>query len=171
MAADSREMAVWQLKELFVDCDRIARGRGMGFAPLKTNWIGFGDGDWEELRIGTDIVSQVSDLRVLGFRFNLSRNWPAHVGYWLESGMDVRRRIAVLARRFGGGGIGAWEVFCLIQSAYIRTVCYGLELVTGYTLYVKRTQTHVNDYIRHLYKMWLKLATNIMLADTGIVPV
>ena len=58
----------------------------MGFAPLKTNWIGFGDGEWGELRIGTDIVKQVSDLRVLGFRFNASRNWSAHVDYWLERG-------------------------------------------------------------------------------------
>ena len=116
-------MAVWQLKELFVDCDRVARRRGMGFAALKTNWNGFGDGDWEELRIGTVIVRQVSDLRVLAFRFNVSRNWSAHVGYWLERGMDVRRRIAALARRFRGGGIGAWGVFRLIQAAYIPTVC------------------------------------------------
>ena len=143
VAADSREMAVWQLKELFVDCNRVARGRGIGFAPLKTNWIGFGEGDWEELRIGTDIVRQVPDLRVPGFSFNVSRNWSADVGYWLERGMDVRRRIAALVRRFGGGGIGAWEVFCLIQAAYIPTVCYGLEFVTGYTPYVKRIQTHV----------------------------
>ena len=85
--------------------------------------------------------------------------------------MDVRRIIAALARRFGGGGIGAWEVFRLIQAAYIPTVCYGLEFVTGSTPYVKRIQTHMTDCIRHLYKMPMKLATNIMLADVGITPV
>ena len=45
VAANSSDMAVWQMKEVFIDCDIVARGRGMGFAPLKTNWIGFGDGD------------------------------------------------------------------------------------------------------------------------------
>lgn len=62
-------------------------------------------------------------------------------------------------------------MFRLIQAAYIPTVCYGLEFVTGYSPYVKRIQIHVNDCIRHLYRMLLRLATNVMLADTGITPV
>lgn len=60
---------VRQLKESFLKRDRVATGRCMGFAQLKTNWIGFGDSNWGEFVIGTNIVRLVPDLRVLGYRF------------------------------------------------------------------------------------------------------
>lgn len=89
--------------------------------------------------------------------------------------MDVRRRIAALARRFkfDSGGIGAWEVFQLIQIAYIPTVYYSLEFLTSYAPYVKRIQTHANDAICSLYKIPLRLATTstIILANKRITPV
>ena len=58
----------------------------------------------------------------------------------------------------------------MIQAVYLPTVYYGLEFLTGYTPYVKEIQRHVNDTIRSLFRIPIKLATNILLAETCTVP-
>ena len=42
VASDSRDLTRYTMAEVFKDCDRIARGRKMGFSAIKTKWIGFG---------------------------------------------------------------------------------------------------------------------------------
>jgi len=69
------------MAELFNDCDRMARGRNMGFSVIKTKWIGFGGTTWEDLNIGEEILTPVEDLRVLGYRFNVFLNTSSHVSY------------------------------------------------------------------------------------------
>ncbi|RPA94020.1 hypothetical protein L873DRAFT_1793302 [Choiromyces venosus 120613-1] len=99
-------------------------------------------------------------------------NWSAHVNYWLARGVRVHNRILAISRRFGGfGGSGAWETFRLFQGAYLLTVYYGLEWLTDYKDYVARIQVHVNDTLRHLLHMPIKLANNILLAEIGTLPV
>jgi len=90
--------------DLFKVCDRVARGRRMGFSAIKTKWIGFGGMTWEDLDIDREILTPVEDLRVLGYRFNVFLNMSSHLSYWLERGLSVRRRISALGRRFGTDG-------------------------------------------------------------------
>ena len=171
VAADGKDLVRDTLAELFDDCVRVARGRGMGFSTSKTNWIGFGGGDWGTLRIGGRDVGSVEVLRVLGYWFNVYANFSAHVDYWLARGLEVRRRRSVVGRRFGGtGGIGTWETFRLFQSAYLPVVYYGLEFLTGFSPCVKRIQVHVNDCLRSIFRTPARLANNILLAECGTPP-
>ena len=172
VASDSRDLTRYTMAELFEDCDRVARGRKMGFSAIKTKWIGFGGTAWEDLDIGGEILMPVEDLRVLGYRFNVFLNMSSHVSYWLERGLGVRRRISALGRRFGcDGGLDAWCTYRLFQAAYLPTVYYGLEFVTDYTSYVKRIQVHVNDCLRSLFHCPMKRANNILLAEFETPPV
>jgi len=104
VASDSRDLTRYMMAELFKDCDRVARGRKMGFSMIKTKWIGFGGTTWKDLDIDGEILGHVEDLRVLGYRFNIFLNMSSHVSYWLERGLGIRRRISALGRRFGGDG-------------------------------------------------------------------
>jgi len=172
VASDSRDLTRYTMEELFMDCDRIAKGRNMGFSAIKTKWIGFGGTAWEDLDIDGELLTPVEDLRVLGYRFNVFLNMSSHVSYWLDRGLGVRRRISALGRRFGSdGGLDAWCTYRLFQAAYLPTVYYGLEFVTDFSSYVKRIQVHVNDCLRSLFRCPLKLANNIMLAEFGTPPV
>jgi len=172
VASDSRDLTRYTMTELFKDCDRIARGRKMGFSAIKTKWIGFGGTTWEDLNIDGELLTPVEDLRVLGYRFNVFLNMSSHVSYWLDRGLGVRRRISALGRRFGSdGGLDAWCTYRLFQAAYLPTVYFGLEFVTDFSSYVKRIQVHVNDCLRSLFRCPIKLATNIMLAEFGTPPI
>jgi len=172
VASDSRDLTRYTMAELFKDCNRIARGRKMGFSTIKTKWIGFGGTTWEDLDIDGELLTPVTDLGVLGYRFNLFLNMSSHVSYWLDRGLDVRRRISTLGRRFGSdGGLDAWCTYRLFQAAYLPTVYFGLEFVTHLSSYVKRIQVHVNDWLRSLIQCPLKLANNILLAEFGTPPV
>jgi len=104
VASDSRDLTRYTMAELFKDCDRVARGRKMGFSAIKTKWIGFGGTAWEDLDIDGEMLTPVEDLRVLGYRFNIFLNMSSHVSCWLERGLGVRRRISALGRRFGSDG-------------------------------------------------------------------
>jgi len=129
VASDSRDLTRYTMAELFKDCDRVARGRKMGFSAIKTKWIGFGGTAWEDLNIDGEILTPVEDLRVLGYRFNVFLNMSSHVSYWLERGLGVRRRISALGRRFGSdGGLDAWCTYRLFQAAYLRPSTMGLNL-------------------------------------------
>ena len=166
-ASDSRELTRQVLAERFLECNRIARDRGMGFSKIKTKWIGFGGTTWEDLDIDNEKLMPVEDLRVLGYRFNVFLNMSSHVSYWLERGLGIRRSSA-LGRRFGSeGGLDAWCTYHLFQAAYLLTVYYGLEFVTDYMSYVKRIQVHINDCLQSLFRIPLKLANNILLAEFG----
>ncbi|RPA98027.1 hypothetical protein L873DRAFT_1915427 [Choiromyces venosus 120613-1] len=102
----------------------------------------------------------------------MALNWSAHINYWLAQGVGVRNRISAISRRFGSfGGSGVWEMFRLFQGAYLPTVYYGLEWLTNYKDYVARIQVHVNNTLRHLFRMPIKLANNILLAKMGTPPV
>jgi len=172
VASDSRDLTRYTMAELFKDCDRIARGRHMGFSAIKTKWIGFGGTAWEDLDIDGELLTPVEDLRVLGYRFNVFLNMSSHVSYWLDRGVGVRRRISALGRRFGSdGGLDAWCTYRLFQAAYLPTVYFGLEFVTDFSSYVKRIQVHVNDCLRSLFRCPIKLANNILLAEFGTPPV
>src|SRR5437588_344292 len=115
VAARSCEAAQYHAGELFADCDRIARARGMGFSALKTQWIGFGDKAWDGMDLMGECILPSEDLRVLGYWFNVFLNFSAHVRYWLDRGLGVRKRIAALGRRYGSvGGLGAWETYRLV---------------------------------------------------------
>ena len=172
VAASSQSLAKYIAAEIFEDCCNVARARGLDFAPLKTEWIGFGDLPWDPLGLGPAVLPPVEDMRVLGYRFNRHLNWSTHVDYWLRRGLGVRNRISAVTRRFGDtGGAGAWEAFRLVQGAYLPTVYFGLEFVGDYDRYVKRIQVHVNDTLRHVFRLPFKLANNILLAEFGIPPV
>jgi len=49
VAGGTRLMAMNGLMETFEDCMDVARGRGMRFSVLKTEWIGMGKGVWPGL--------------------------------------------------------------------------------------------------------------------------
>jgi len=172
VASDSRDLTRYNMAEVFRDCDRVARGRRMGFSAIKTKWIGFGGITWEDLDIDGEILTPVENLRVLGYRFNVFLNMSSHVSYWLERGLGVRRRISALGRRFGsGGGLDAWCTYRLFQAAYLPTLYFGLEFVTDFLSYVKQIQVHVNDCLRSLFRCPITQANNILLAEFGTPPV
>jgi len=172
VTSHSRDLARYTMAEVFKDCDRIARGRKMGFSAIKTQWIGFGGTAWEDLDIDGELLTPVEDLCVLGYRFNVFFNMSSHVSYWLERGLGVRRRISALGRRLEhDGGLDAWCTYRLFQAAYLPTVYYVLEFVTHYMSYVKRIQVHLNDCLRSLFRCPLKLANNILLAEFRTPPV
>lgn len=171
IAADSMAMAKDGLVETYEDCNRIAVGRGMGFNVIKTKWIGFGDRAWDGLDLGGLVKEPLDCLRVLEFFFNMFNNISDHVGYWLKRGLDVRRRILVMGRRFGENGLGAYGTYRLFQAVYLPTVYYGLEFVAGHRRLVQQIQRHVNDCLRSLYRAPLLMTTNILLAEYGTVPV
>ena len=84
----------------------------------------------------------------------------------------MRNRISAVARRFGDvGGAGAWETYRLFQGVYLPTVYIGLEFVGDFGYYIKRIQVHVNDTLRHLFRLPFGLANNILLAEFGTPPV
>jgi len=66
VASVSRDLTRYTMAEIFKDCDRVARGRKMGFSTIKTRWIGFGGIAWEDLDIDGELLTPVKDLRVLG---------------------------------------------------------------------------------------------------------
>jgi len=166
VASDSRDLMRYMMVELVKDCDRVARRWKMGFSTIKTKWIGFGGNAWEDLDIDGNILTPVEDLRVLGYRFNVFLNMSSHISYWLEWGLNVRRRISALGRRFGSdGGLDMWCTYSLFQAAYLPTVYFGLEFVTDLSSYVKRIQVHVNDRLRSLFRCPDKLANNIILPE------
>ena len=171
VAGESPLMVKNRLEEVFAECSDMARGRGMGFSGLKTEWIGFGAYDWGSCRLDGVDVFPSSDLRVLGMRFAVDGKMGKQVDYWLERGLQVRARIGALARRFGGaGGIGAWEVMRLIQGAYMPVVEYGLEFVADDLVVIRRIEVHLRDCIRSLFRMPQLLANNILHSQCGIPP-
>lgn len=159
---------------LFEECCKVARERGMSFSSSKTDWMGMDDGEkWGKLELGGMERKGAKEIRVLGYRIGQNGKWDAHLDYWIERGNGVRERIASVGRRYGSkGGIGAWECFRLIQGAYIPTVTYGLEFVDNENgKEIHKLQVNVNDTIRSIFRTPIKLANNILLAETGIPPI
>ena len=172
VAADSRSLAKYLAAEVFDDCCVKAAARNLGFSAIKTEWIGFGDEPWDAMNLGGNALLPSDIMRVLGYRFNHQLNWSAHVDYWLKRGLWVRNRISAISRRFGDvDGTGAWETYRLFQGVYLPTVYFGLEFVGDFGHYVRRIQVHVNDTLRHLFRLPFKLANNILLAEFGTPPV
>jgi len=172
IAADGKDLAHDTLTGLCEDYVCVARERNMGFSALKTQWFGFGDADWDVLGLGGHDAIPVDKLRVLGYWINIYANYSAHVDYWLCRRLDVRRRISVLGRRYGGVvGIGGYEKFQLFRSAYLSTVYYGLEFLTSFSPYVKWNQVHVNHFLHSIFHTAIKLANNILLTEWGTPPV
>ena len=114
MTSDSRSPPCSAMKDMFLDCDIIAQGQGIGFSVLKTNWIRFGENAWDGVEIMGNMLEPVADLRVLGFHFNIFNNFSAHVFYWLNCRLQVQVRISALGRLFGEGVLGAWKTYHLI---------------------------------------------------------
>ena len=171
VAGDTKEMVVGRMEEVFEDCVEVARGRGMCFSGLKTEWIGFGRDDWGVCKIGGCVVAPVDDLRVLGYRFGRNDGMDKHVEYWLKRGLETRGRISAIARRFGGqGGLGSWEVMRLVQGALLPVMEYGLEFVASDARAMHRIDVVVRDSLRSLFRMPLKLANNILYSELGIPP-
>jgi len=118
-----------------------------------------------------NVKKMVKEIRVLGYRLDCEGKMGKHVEYWTERGVDIRRRIAAIGRRYGSeGGIGSWECLRLIQGAYLPTIYYGLEFISHDKKPMKKVQVHVNDTIRSLIRAPFSLANSIMLAETGIPP-
>jgi len=171
VAGDSKAQCVAAVQEVNEDMVRVARGRGMGFSAIKSSWIGFG-GRWDAMELGGVEKFPTDVLRVLGFFFNTANNFVDHVRYWVGRALDVRRRIAAVGRRFGGGdGLGAWEVWRLVQAVFIPTACYGLEMVVGDAKATKTLQVHVNDCLRSTFRAPARLANNILSAEYAVPPV
>jgi len=80
VAGESRRLCATVLSEVFDDMDRVARGRGMGFSAIKTDWLGFGPG-WEGMNVGGIVKEPVGVLRCLGFFFNVAGDFSSHVEY------------------------------------------------------------------------------------------
>jgi len=115
VAPDHGKHTMSIMEEIFKDCDRIGRLRGMGFSMINTKWIGFGDRVWDAMIVNGVSLEPMEELRVLCFYFNVANNFSSHVNYWLGRGLMVRRRIGALGRRFGrSGGIDAFGIFRLI---------------------------------------------------------
>jgi len=162
-----------KLVECLGECVKVEETRGMGFSNSKMDWIGFGEGDWGELETGGGKLKEVKEIRILGYRIDKRRNMGVHMEYWVDRGVGVKRRIAGLGRRFGShwqGGLGARECLRLIQGAYMPTVYYGLEFISGEKKLMKEIQTNVNDTLRSTFRSPLKYANKILMAETGTVP-
>ena len=167
--------SVESTKDLLVrgynECAVVAGKRGMGFSPAKVDWMRIGGGEWGDLVVDGNVKRMVKEIRVLGYRLDCDGKMGKHVEYWAERGVDVRRRIAAIGRRYGSqGGIGSWECLRLIQGAYLPTIYYGLEFIRHDKGLMKKIQVHVNDTIRSVIRAPFGLANSIMLAETGIVP-
>jgi len=171
VAGESVRVVKNRLEEVFGECSEVARGRGMGFSGLKTEWIGFGNHDWGACSFDGNDVFSVHDLRVLGMRFAVDGRFGKHVDYWIERALAVRGRISAISRRFGGaGGIGAWEVMRLVQGAFLPVVEYGLEFVADDKAALHRIEVVVRDCLRSLFRMPPRLANNILHSECGIPP-
>ena len=113
----------------------------------------------------------VKEIRVLGYRLDCDGKMGKHVEYWAERGVDVRRRIAAIGRRYESeGSIGSWECLRLIQGAYLPTIYYSLEFISHDKKLMKKIQVHINDTIRSVIGAPFGLANSIMLVETGIAP-
>ena len=121
----------------------------MGFSIRKMEWIGFGKGKWGELDVDEGKLKRTKEMRILGYRIDTERKWKRQVEYWSERGIEVRRNISNVSRRFGSaGGIGPWECLRMIREVYLPTVCYRLELVSREKTTVRKLQIAINDTIR-----------------------
>jgi len=170
-ATDSEDATKAELVKGYNMCSEVARNRGMGFSPAKVDWIGIGKGNWGDLVVDGNVKRMVKEVRVLGYRLDCDGKMGKHVEYWAERGIDVRRRIAAIGRRYGSErGIGSWECLRLIQGAYLPTIYYGLEFISSDVKLMKKVQVHVNDTIRSLIRAPFGLANSVMLAETGIAP-
>jgi len=168
-ATSSLESTKDELVKGYNECSMVARNRGMGFSPAKVDWMGIGIGEWGDLTVNGNVKKMVKEIRVLGYRLDCEGKMGKHVEYWAERGVDVRRRIAAIGRRYGSeGGIGSWECLRLIKGAYLPTIYYGLEFIRHDEKLMKKVQVHVNDTIRSLIRAPFGLANSIMLAETGI---
>ena len=171
VAGESQKIAMDLMVDIFEDCNRIAKQPNMSFALKKTEWMGMGKKRWNGLATGEGMIEPVDEIRILGYRMEMNGGWRGHTEYWLERGVDVRRRIAGIGRRYGSsGGIGAWEYNHLIKSVYLPTVWYGLEFVADDEKMLKKIQININDIIRSGLRTPIKTANNILLAEAGIVP-
>ena len=170
VSGESREIVVSKMRELYEDCDRIARLRNMRFAARKVEWMGIGSGEWPDLWLGGEKKDMCKEIRILGYRWDVNGSIKAHVDYWIERAMGVRRRIAGVGRRYGSkGGLGGWEYTRLLQAAYLPTIWYGLEFVDDPKL-IKMIDVKINDTIRSLFRVPLKSPINAMREETGIGP-
>ena len=171
VATDTIEKTKEEIRSVLEECTRIAKDRGMGFSTKKMEWIGFGKGEWGDMEVGTEKLRMTKEIRILGYRIDTKKGWKGHVEYWTDRGMGVRRNISNVSRRFGSsGGIGAWECVRMIKGAYLPTVCYGLEFITGETELLRRQQITINDTIRSIFRTPPKIANKILYAETGIEP-
>jgi len=110
------------------------------------------------------------EIRILGYRLDVMESMKAHVDYWMERAIGVRRRITGVGRRYGRrGGLGGWEYTRLLQAAYLPTIWYGLEFVDNPKL-IRMMDVQINDTIRSLFRVLLKSPINVMRSETGIAP-
>ena len=147
----------------------------MTFSWSKSDWIGFGNSKkWGKLKLGKggEEKDMVEEIRILGYRLDRKLTMREHVDYWVERGVDVKRRIASVGRRYGSrGGIRAWENFRLIQSAYVPTISYGIEFIGNNVSRNEKLNINMRDTIRSTFRAPLKIANNILLAEIGIPPI
>jgi len=171
IAGHNRSTVTHEMKEAYLNCRQIAKEIEMDFEIWKTEWMGFGSEQWDGMEIDGDVLTAVKEIRILGYRFNTANNDKAHVDYWIERGLEVRRRIAALRRRFGSrGGISAWETMRLFKSVLLPTIWYGLDLARGDLKPMKCIQDAINDTIRSLFRLPLITATKCILAESGCIP-
>lgn len=84
----------------------------------------------------------------------------------------MKRRITSVGRRYGSrGGIGAWENFRLIQSAYVPTICYGMEFIGDNKSRNEKLNVNMRDTIRSMFRAPRKIANNILLGEIAIPPI
>ena len=170
VAGASKEVCAMTLSETFDDMDRVARGRGMGFSVIKTDWLGFGRG-WDGIDFGNVRKEPVGVLRCLGFFFNVGNDFSSHIEYWTKRALGMRGRIAAVGRRFGSiRGVGAWELWRLISAVFVPTIGYGMEWIGDDQKVINTIHVHTNDCIRSGFHTPLRTANNILLGETGIPP-
>jgi len=69
--------------------------------------MGMGSGTWPELWVDGVKKDMCKEIRILGYRWDVNGSMKAHVEYWMERAMGVRRRIAGVSRRYRSrGGLG-----------------------------------------------------------------
>jgi len=152
VSGPSKSAVITHLTDTPSDCRRISQNIGMDFEVTKMEWLGFGREDWACITVDDEPLVPTKEIRILGYRFNTTGNDKAHADYWIARGLEVRRRINALGRRFGShGGIGAWECIRLIKGVFIPTVWYGLELLNGEEKSLKSIQVAINDSIRSIF--------------------